>query len=78
MAWQWSINKRFSSEDRIASSLLKQFMYASSTNALQTAVAAKYEKTEDRARGDVTYTYLVLCEMFEMSQEVKCQPPRFF
>ena len=71
MAWQWSINKRFSSEDRIASSWLKQFMYASSADALRAAVAAKHEKIDNRARGGVTYTYLVLCEMFEMSREVK-------
>ena len=46
-------------------------MYASSTDALRAAVAAKYEKIEDRARGGVTYTYFVLCEMFEVSREVK-------
>ena len=40
-------------------------------HALRAAVSEKYEKSEDRARGGVTYTYLVLCEMFEMSREVK-------
>ena len=71
VAWQYSINKRFSQEDRITSGWLKEFMYASSTNTLRNAAATKYEDIEERARGGVTYTYLILCEMFEMSREVK-------
>ena len=34
-------------------------------------MATKYEDIEERARGGVTYTYLILCEMFKMSREVK-------
>ena len=71
VAWQYSINKRFSAEDRIASGWLKEFMHASCTDALRNAVATKYEDIEERARGGVTYTYLILCEMFKMSREVK-------
>ena len=45
VAWQFSVNKRFLLENRIASSWLKEFMYASSADALRNAVAIKYEKS---------------------------------
>ena len=77
MAYQWSINKRLSYEDRIASSWFKKFMYAALMDILRATVATKYEKIEDRARGGVTYTYLVLCEMFEVSREVKASMLNF-
>jgi hypothetical protein len=69
--WQYCINKRFSDEDRIASLWLKDFVYASSTDALKTAVMKKYDKLPDNQRGGAVYLYLTLMEMFQMSREVK-------
>ena len=71
LAWQYSINKRFSVENRIASRFLKEFVYNSSTDSLKEAVGPKYEKLPRNQRGGVIYTYLTLCEMFVMSREVK-------
>ena len=71
VAWQYSVNKRFLPEDRIASGWLKEFMCASSTDTLRNAVAKKYEEINEIAKGGVTCTYLILCEMFQMNREVK-------
>jgi hypothetical protein len=62
--WQFCINKRFSDEDRIASLWLKDFVYASSTDALKTAVMKKYDKLPDNQRGGAIYLYFTLIEMF--------------
>jgi hypothetical protein len=70
-AWQYCINKRFSSENRTASTWLKEFVYNSSTDALRTAVTKKYERLPDAQLGGVVYLYYTLCEIFEMSREVK-------
>eukprot|EP00956_Cyclotella_meneghiniana_P009509 scaffold13164_cov56-Cyclotella_meneghiniana.AAC.1 len=70
-AWQYCINKRFSSENRTASTWLKEFVYNSSTDALRTAVTKRYERLPDAQLGGVVYLYYTLCEMFEMSREVK-------
>jgi hypothetical protein len=69
--WQYCINKRFSDEDCIASLWLKDFVHASSTDALKTAVMKKYDKLPDNQRGGAVYLYLTLMEMFQMSREVK-------
>ena len=69
--WQWCINKRFSDGDRTASNWLKEFVYASSTDALKAAVNKKYSKLPDSQLGGITYLYLTLCEMFQMSREVE-------
>ena len=71
LAWQYSINKRFSLSDRVASKWLKEFVYASSTDSLRSAVDKKYGKLGKNAKGGVLYLYLTLCEMFQMSKEVK-------
>lgn len=70
-AWQYSVNKRFSDEDRIASTWLREFVYNSSTDSLRTAVTKKYDKLPLNQRGGVMWTYYTLCEMFAMSREVK-------
>jgi hypothetical protein len=70
-AWQYCINKRFSEGDRIASNWLKDFVYNSSTDALRTATTKKYDRLAENQRGGVTYLYLTLMEMFQMSREVK-------
>ena len=69
-AWQYSINRRFSDEDRIASSWLKEFIYNSSTDSLRTAVDKKYSKLDFGQRGGIIYLYYSLKEMFVMSREV--------
>ena len=69
--WQYSINKRFSQPDRIASNWLFTFVSDSSTDSLRTAVMKKYEKLDINQRGGVIYLYLTLCEMFQMSREVE-------
>ena len=69
-AWQYSINLRFSDEDRIASSWLKEFVYNSSTDSLRTAVDKRYSKLDINQRGGVMYLYYSLTEMFVMSREV--------
>jgi hypothetical protein len=58
-------------EDRIASNWLQVFVYNSSTDSLRTAVAKKYDKLPLNQKGGVTYLFLTLCEMFQMSREVK-------
>ena len=70
-AWQYCINKHFSSENRSASMWLKEFVYNSSTNALRTAVTKKYERLPHTQLGGVVYLYYTLCEIFEMSREGK-------
>ena len=70
-AWQFSVNKRFCDQDRIASTWLKDFVYGSSTDSLRTAVEKKYDRLPDNQRGGVMYLYLTLCEMFQMSREIK-------
>ena len=71
MAWQYSINKRFSLEDRTGSRWLKEFVYKTSSDSLKSAVTKKYDKLNKRCRGGVMYTFLVLREMFLMSKDVK-------
>jgi hypothetical protein len=71
VAWQYCINKRFGIEDMTASRWLKEFIYASSTDSLRNAVAKKYNKLDKHTRGGVMYLFLTLCEMFQMSKEVK-------
>lgn len=70
-AWQYSVNKRFSDGDRIASTWLREFVYNSSTDSLRSVVAKKYDKLPSNQRGGVMYLYYTLCEMFQMSREVK-------
>jgi hypothetical protein len=70
-AWQYSINKRFTDVDHIASNWLNEFVYNSSTDALKTAVLKKYEKIPANQRSGIVYLYLTLMEMFRMSREVK-------
>ena len=70
-AWQYSVNKRFSDGDRIASTWLREFVYNSSTDSLRSIVEKKYDKLPSNQRGGVTYLYYTLCEMFHMSREVK-------
>lgn len=70
-AWQYCINKWFGRGDQIGSTWLKDFVYASSTDALRTAVEKKYEKLLPNQRGGVTYLFYTLTEMFSMSREVK-------
>jgi hypothetical protein len=70
-AWQYSINKRFSPQDQTASTWLYLFAYNSSTHALRTEVNKKYTRIPKNQRGGVCYLYLSLCEMFQMSREVK-------
>ena len=41
LSWQYSINKRSSVENRIASRFLKEFVYNSSTDSLKEAVGPK-------------------------------------
>ena len=41
-AWQYSVNKRFSDEDRVASRWLQSFVYNSSTDELRSAIEKKY------------------------------------
>ena len=69
--WQYSINKRFSDGDRIASNWLMTFVADSSTDSLRSAVYKKYDKLDNSQRGGVIYLYLTLCEMFQMSREVE-------
>lgn len=69
--WQYSVNKFFSDEDRIASNWLQAFVYNSSTDSLRTAVAKKYDRLPLNQKGGVVYLYLTLNEMFQMSREVK-------
>ena len=69
--WQYSVNKYFSDEDRIASNWLQIFVYNSSTDSLKTAVSKKYKKLPADQRGGPMYLWLTLCEMFHMSREVK-------
>jgi hypothetical protein len=57
------VNKFSSNEDRIASNWLYLFIYNSSTDPLHTAVGKKYDKLP----GGVSYLYLTLNEMFQMS-----------
>ena len=70
-AWQFSVNKRFSDEDRIASTWLKEFVYNSSTDSLRSVVDKKYDRLPASQRGGIMYLYFTLCEMFQMSREVK-------
>jgi hypothetical protein len=70
-AWQWCVNKRFCDGDLIASLWLYHFVYKSSTDALRTEVRKAYKKIPANQRGEVMYLYLTLCEMFQMSREVK-------
>lgn len=69
--WQYSINKRFSDGDRIASNWLYTFVADSSTDSLRTAVLKKYEKLDVSQKGGVIYLFLTLREMFQMSREVE-------
>ena len=71
LRWQYSINKRFSDGDRIASNWLQEFVYNSSTDSLRNAVNQHYEKLAPLMKGGVTYLYYTLCEMFLMSREVE-------
>ena len=65
------MNKFFSDEDRIASNWLQVFVYNSSTNSLQTVVTKKYDKLPLNQKGGVIYLFLTLCEIIQMSCEVK-------
>ena len=49
--WQFSVNKFFLEEDRIASNWLQVFVDSSSTDSLQTAVAKKYNKLPLNQKG---------------------------
>lgn len=69
--WQYSVNKFFGDEDRIASNWLYTFIYNLSTDSLRTAVTKKYKKLPLNQQGGVMYLFLTLKEMFQMSREVK-------
>jgi hypothetical protein len=71
LRWQYSINKRFANEDRIASGWLQEFVYNSSTDSLRSAVSQHYDKLGPTMKGGITYLYYTLCEMFLMSREVE-------
>jgi hypothetical protein len=58
-------------EDLIAPRWLKTFVYASSANFPGNAAVKKYNKTEKTSRGGIMYLFLTLCEMFQMSKEIK-------
>ena len=66
-AWQYCVNTQFSDGECIASNWLKDFVYRSSTDALKTSVAKKYDKLPANQRGGAIYLYLTLMEMFQMS-----------
>ena len=51
--------------------MVKEFVYNSSTMSLRSAVATKYNKSRKNCKGGVVYTYLTLCEMFQMPKEIK-------
>ena len=70
-AWQYSVNKRFSEEDRIASRWLYSFVYNSSTDKLRSATEKKYSKLPRNQRGGVIYTYYALSSMLTMSRDIK-------
>ena len=70
-AWQYSVNKRFSDEDRIASRWLQTFVYNSSTDELRPATEKKSGKLPMNQRGGVIYTYYTLSAMFTMSRDIK-------
>ena len=65
------MNKFFSDDERNASNWLQVVFYNSSTDLLQTVVAKKYDKLPLNQKGGVTYLFLTLCEMFQMSRKVK-------
>ena len=69
--WQFSVNKLFSDKDRIASNLLQEIVYNSSTDSLQSAVANKYNRLPLNQKGGVTYLFLTLYKMFQISFKVK-------
>ena len=71
MAWQLSINRRFSEANQTASRWLKSFIYNSSTDSLRSAVDKKYSVLEPKHRGGVIYLFYTLCEMFEMDGDIK-------
>jgi hypothetical protein len=68
--WQYSVNKYFSDEDRVASNWLEQFVYNSSTDSLRSSVAKKYDRLLPNQQGGVSYLFFTLNEMFQMSREV--------
>ena len=70
-AWQYSVNKRFSDEDRIASRWLQSFVHNSSTDELRSAAHKKYDKLPKNQRGGVIYLYYTLTSMFTMSRDIK-------
>jgi hypothetical protein len=76
--WQFSVNKFVLDEDRIASNWLRVFVYNSSTGLPQTVVAKKHDRLPQKhdrlplnQKGGVTYLFLTLCKMFQMSRKVK-------
>ena len=62
------MNKFFSDEDRIASIWLQVFVHNSSTDSLRTMVVKKNDKLPLNQKGGVTYLFLTLCEMLQMSR----------
>ena len=68
---QYSVNKRFSEEDSIASRWLHSFVYNSLTDKLRSATEKKYSKLLKNQRGGVIYTYYTLASMFTMSRDIK-------
>jgi len=70
-AWQYSVNKRFSDEDRVASRWLQSFVHNSSTDELRSAAHKKYDKLPKNQRGGVIYLYYTLTSMFTMSRDIK-------
>ena len=55
----------------MASSWLKEFKYTLSTGALWNAVPKKHDEINKVVRGGVTYTYIILWDMFQMSYKIK-------
>ena len=70
-AWQYSINKRFSEGDRVASRWLKSFVANSSSGALRALIDKKYDKLPPNQQGGVIYLYYATEAMFTMSRDVK-------
>ena len=53
MAWQYSINKRFSREDRTGSRWLKEFVYKTSSDSLKSVIAKRYDRFSKGCLGGV-------------------------
>lgn len=69
--WQQCITKCFSSRNCTASKWPKEFASNSSNNTLRMAVTKWYNKLSHTQQGGIIYHYYTLCQMFQMSREMK-------